>query len=149
MVTLENINQEENQEENEEETPEQNQTEETEEMPPEETESRPKAEDLLETEEAAPAEVVLGLRPDERVKKRGRPRAAPKEKPQPKKRGRPPSRKEPPAPPPPSTPDLPVRTMAPEWDLHAYNQHMIQALIQHSETSKAAKRNHWSGLVTF
>ena len=46
-------------------------------------------------------------------------------------------------------PGMPIQMTSPEWDLHAFNQHTIRALIQHSETSRTARRNQWSGLVTF
>ena len=72
-------------------------------------------------------------------KPRGRPKGPPKPKPEPKKRGRPPIE---------SNPEPRPSYEAPAtWDMAAYNQSLINALVAHSQSSKVQRRAQWSSLV--
>ena len=85
-----------------------------------------------------PEEVV---EPTPEKKPRGRPKGPPKAKPQAKKRGRPPMESNPE--PRPGTPyEAPVA-----WDMAAYNQSLINALVQHSQSAQSQRRAQWSSLV--
>ena len=89
-------------------------------------------------------------------KPRGRPKGPPKPKPEPKKRGRPPAphhrclRQVDSTPAPrASTPyEAPVAPqVAVPWDMAAYNQSLINALVAHSQSTKIQRRAEWSALV--
>ena len=72
-------------------------------------------------------------------KPRGRPKGPPKPKPEPKKRGRPPIE---------SNPEpMPSYEAPATWDMAAYNQSLINALVQHSQSSQSQRRAQWSSLV--
>ena len=116
-----------------------------------------KEEETAEEEQAeqVPAEVEEELAMPQDVesivvkKPRGRPKGPPKTRPEPQKRGRPPM---PPATaggvesnpePRPLTPyEAPVA-----WDMAAYNQSLINALVAHSQSTKVQRRAQWSSLV--
>ena len=89
--------------------------------------------DLSEKEEVVePTPVVM-------KKPRGRPKGPPKPKPEPKKRGRPPIE---------SNPEpMPSYEAPATWDMAAYNQSLINALVAHSQSSKSQRRAQWSSLV--
>ena len=89
----------------------------------------------IEEELVLPQESVVVKKP------RGRPKGPPKPKPEPKKRGRPPLESNPE--PRPSTPYESPAT----WDMGAYNQSLINALVAHSQSSKVQRRAQWSSLV--
>ena len=72
-------------------------------------------------------------------KARGRPTGPPQPKPEAKKRGRPPSESNP-------EPRKPYEAPI-AWDMAAYNQSFINALVQQSQTSKSQRRAQWSSLV--
>ena len=83
-------------------------------------------------------------------KPRGRPKGPPKPKPEPKKRGRPPapqldSAQAPRASTPYGAPVAPQ--LAVPWDMAAYNQSLINALVAHSQSTKIQRRAEWSALV--
>ena len=70
-------------------------------------------------------------------KARGRPTGPPKPKPEAKKRGRPPTGSKP----------APSYEAPVAWDMDAYNRSLINALVQHSQSSKSHRRAQWSSLV--
>ena len=87
----------------------------------------------IEEELVLPQESVVVKKP------RGRPKGPPKPKPEPKKRGRPPIE---------SNPEPRPSYEAPAtWDMAAYNQSLINALVAHSQSSKVQRRAQWSSLV--
>ena len=87
----------------------------------------------IEEELAMPQEPIVVKKP------RGRPKGPPKPKPEPKKRGRPPIE---------SNPEPRPSYEAPAtWDMAAYNQSLINALVAHSQSSKVQRRAQWSSLV--
>ena len=87
----------------------------------------------IEEELAMPQESIVVKKP------RGRPKGPPKPKPEPKKRGRPPIE---------SNPEPRPSYEAPAtWDMAAYNQSLINALVAHSQSSKVQRHGQRSSLV--
>ena len=128
------------------------------EPPPEEVDAPQNDETPAIVEEApveeVPAEVEEDLVPQDiesapvvAKKPRGRPKGPPKPKPEPTKRGRPPM--------PPATaigvesnPEpMPSYEAPVAWDMGAYNQSLINALVAHSQSTKVQRRAQWSSLV--
>ena len=114
---------------------------------PEIVEEAPAEEAPAEVEEESVMPGDVESAPVVAKKPRGRPKGPPKPKPEPKKRGRPPM---PPAtalgvesnPEPRPSYEAPVA-----WDMTAYNQSLINALVAHSQTTKVQRRAQWSSLV--
>ena len=76
--------------------------------------------------------------PFEPVKlKRGRPKKVPAPKPEPKQHSSP------------NIVTVPPPTLAPQYGVDQYSQHLIDALVAHHNSSKAQRQSRWSSLVRF